>query len=108
MKPPAKKPTDMLAVLRRALLPAAALTVTASIGAYAVLGPNGLLAYADYQRQVAKKEREFAAVAARREVLKNKVALLDPRRANPDLVDELVRKELNVAHPDEVIVPLDR
>jgi len=109
MKPPArKKPTDMLAVLRRALAPAAAFTIIASVGAYAVLGPNGVLAYVDYQRQVAKKEREYAVVAARREVLKNRVALLDPRRANPDLVDELVRKELNVAHPDEVIVPLDR
>jgi len=38
--------------------------------------------------------------------LQNRVTLLDPRHANPDMVDELVRKELNVAHPDEVIVPL--
>ena len=45
---------------------------------------------------------------ARREMLKNRVALLDPRHANPDLVDELVRKGLNVAHPDEVIVPIPR
>ena len=37
---------------------------------------------------------------------KNRVALLDPDHANPDMVDEMVRKELNVAHPDEVIVPL--
>jgi cell division protein FtsB len=39
-------------------------------------------------------------------VLKNRVALLNPDHANPDMVDEMVRKELNVAHPDEVIVPL--
>ncbi len=95
-------------MLRRALFPAAALAVMAFFGAYAVLGPNGALAYGDYQRQLAKKNREFAAIDAKREMLKNRVALLDPRHANPDLVDELVRKELNVAHPDEVIVPISR
>jgi len=31
---------------------------------------------------------------------------LDPKKANPDLVDELVRRELGLAHPDEVIIPL--
>lgn len=79
----------------------------AFFGAYAVLGPNGLLAYGDYKRQLAKREQDFAAVDAKRATLKNRVALLDPRHANPDMVDELVRKELNVAHPDEVIVPLN-
>ena len=41
-----------------------------------------------------------------RETLKNRVKLLDPDHANPDMVDEMTRKELNVVHPDEVIVPL--
>jgi cell division protein FtsB len=36
----------------------------------------------------------------------NRVGLLDPKKANPDLVDELVRRELGLAHPDEVIIPL--
>ncbi len=103
-----RKPSRFRLVLRRALFPAAALTVMAFFGAYAVLGPNGVLAYGDYQRQLAKKNRDYAAVDAKREMLKNRVALLDPRHANPDLVDELVRKELNVAHPDEVIVPISR
>ena len=106
MKKQVKKPSNSRAVLRRAALPAAALAFIAMVGTYAVLGANGLLAYGDYQRQVAKKERDYAAIEARREMLKNRVALLDPRHANPDMVDELVRKELNVAHPDEVIVPL--
>jgi cell division protein FtsB len=75
-------------------------------GYYAVLGPNGILSYRDYTRQLQKKQAEFAALDKRRAELKNRVALLDPKHANPDMVDELVRKELNVAHPDEVIVPL--
>ena len=67
---------------------------------------NGASADGDYKRKRAKREREYAALDARRETLRNRVALLGPRHANPDLVDELVRRDLNVAHPDEVIVPL--
>ena len=95
-------------MLKRAALPAAALTVMAFFGFYAVLGPNGVLALGDYKRQLVKREHDYASLDQRRTMLRNRVALLDPRHANPDMVDELVRKELNVAHPDEVIVPLQR
>lgn len=92
--------------MKRAAWPALGLTLMAFFGAYAVLGPNGMLAYGDYKRQLAKREGDYAALDKRRAVLKNRVALLDPDHANPDMVDEMVRRELNVAHPDEVIVPL--
>ena len=93
-------------MLRRAAWPAAGLTLMAFFGVYAVLGPNGLFAYGDYKRQLVRREQDFATLDHRREVLKNRVALLDPDHANPDMVDEMVRRQLNVAHPDEVIVPL--
>ena len=35
------------------------------------------------------------------------VDLLDPRRADPDLAEEMVRDKLGLVRPDEVIVPLD-
>ncbi|HEX8421336.1 MAG TPA: septum formation initiator family protein [Sphingomonas sp.] len=92
--------------MKRAALPAIGFTLMAFFGAYAVLGPNGILAYGDYKRQLVKREKHYAALDQQRTVLKNRVALLDPDHANPDMVDEMVRKELNVAHPDEVIVPL--
>jgi len=102
-----KKPSRLRRALRRAAVPAAVVAVMAFFGGYAVLGPNGMLAYGDYKRQLAKRERDYVALDRRRAVLKNRVALLNPDHANPDMVDEMVRKELNVAHPDEVIVPLD-
>ncbi|WP_375421849.1 septum formation initiator family protein [uncultured Sphingomonas sp.] len=92
--------------MKRAALPAIGFTLMAFFGAYAVLGPNGILAYGDYKRQLVKREKHYAELDQQRTVLKNRVALLDPDHANPDMVDEMVRKELNVAHPDEVIVPL--
>ena len=102
----AKRRSTLRKTLRRAVWPAIGLTLMTFFGAYAVLGPNGVLAYGDYQRQLARRERDFAALDQQRTVLRNRVALLDPDHANPDMVDEMVRKELNVAHPDEVIVPL--
>ena len=101
-----KKPSPLQRTLRRAALPALGLTLMAFFGAYAILGSNGILAYGDYKRLLVRHERDYAALDRQRAVLKNRVALLDPDHANPDMVDEMVRKELNVAHPDEVIVPL--
>ena len=99
--------TNALAILRRAGLPAAALILMGFFGYYAVLGPNGVLSYRDYSRQLEKRRQDYTVLDKRRAELKNRVALLDPKRANPDMVDELTRKELNVVHPDEVIIPLN-
>ena len=101
-----RKPSNFARTMKRAAWPAIGLTIIAFFGAYAVLGRNGVLAYGDYKRQLVKREADYAALDRRRAVLKNRVALLTPDHANPDMVDEMVRKELNVAHPDEVIVPL--
>ncbi|GAA0728695.1 FtsB family cell division protein [Sphingomonas japonica] len=93
--------------LRRAGLPALAIIVMGFFVYSAVVGPNGVIAYRDYHRQLDAKNQQFAALDQQRAELRNRVAQIDPRHANPDMVDELVRKELNVVHPDEVIVPLD-
>jgi cell division protein FtsB len=103
---PARKAETVRTMLRRALLPAAIVGVVGFFAGYAVLGSNGILALGDYKRQIAQREKQYDALDQKRAMLKNRVGLLDPRHANPDMVDELVRKELNVAHPDEVIVPL--
>jgi hypothetical protein len=33
-------------------------------------------------------------------------AQIDPRKADPDLADEMVRKDLGLVRTDEVVVPL--
>lgn len=93
-------------MLRRAAPPAALLIIGAFFGGYAILGPNGALAYGDIKRQLVRRQIELSVLDRTRADLSNRVALLDPRHADPDMVDELVRRDLNVAHPDEVIVPL--
>ncbi|URW76817.1 septum formation initiator family protein [Sphingomonas donggukensis] len=103
---PARSRKPVFVMLRKAGLPAAAVILTGFFAYYAVLGPNGILSYRDYQRQLAKRQAEFATLDKQRAQMKNRVALVDPKSADPDMADELVRKELNVAHPDEIIIPL--
>ena len=70
----------------------------------AIAGPAGLLAWGENARLLKQRKIELAQLAARRDELKNRVDLLDPRHADPDLVGELLRKNLNVAHPDEIVL----
>ena len=53
------------------------------------------------------REAELAELRAERDRIANRVDLLDPDNADPDLVGELLRNNLNVAHPDEIVVPRD-
>lgn len=92
--------------VRAAAMPALAILIVAFFGGYALFGSNGVLAWGEYSKQIDVRRVDLAKAEQERALLANRVALLDPRHANPDIVDELVRRDLGVAHPDEVIVPL--
>lgn len=92
--------------LRAAAAPAAALIIVAFFGGYALFGPNGALAWGDYSRQLKQREAQLVRVEKARSELANRVALLDPRQADRDLADELVRRDLGLVQPGEVIIPL--
>ena len=96
-----------IGLIRRAALPALALVVIGTFAGHAVAGPNGLFAWRGYSQQLEIRKTELAALQAERAELKHKSVLLDPRRADPDLADEMVRKDLGLVRSDEVVVPLD-
>ena len=78
------------------------------LGAIGVAGPSGLLAWGENARLLEQREAEIARLAADRDQLKNRVTLLDPQHADPDLVGELLRSNLNMAHPDELVIPVQQ
>ena len=98
---------NFLALLRSAAPAAAMMLVIAFFGGYALIGANGVMAWGDYSRQLEQNRIKLAELEKEKAVLQNRVSLLNPRRANPDMADELVRRELGLTHPDEVIIPLD-
>ncbi|MFC0203930.1 FtsB family cell division protein [Novosphingobium soli] len=73
---------------------------------WCVAGPSGLLAWGENQRVLEQRQHSLVALKAERERLKNRVALLDPRKMDPDLAGELVRSNLNVARSDEMVMQL--
>jgi cell division protein FtsB len=78
------------------------------LASFAVAGPTGLLAWGENRRLLAERKTELAQLTVRRDELRNRVRLLHPDNADPDLVGELLRKNLNVAHPDEIVLARPR
>ena len=85
----------------------AALLVLLIVGGLGIAGPSGLLAWSENLRLLDQRKVQLAAVQKEKAALENKVALLDPDHADPDMVGELLRSQLNVVHPDEVVIKLD-
>jgi cell division protein FtsB len=94
-------------LIRRSALPALALLIVGTFAGHAIAGPNGILAWGGYHRALLERKAELAQIEAERAKLRHHSDLLDPRKADPDMADELVRKDLGLVRPDEVIVPLD-
>jgi cell division protein FtsB len=96
-----------IGLLRRALWPALAVLIVGNFAGYAIAGPNGLLAWGGYHRDLNERKAELQMLEAEKVRLKHRSVLLDPRKADPDMADELVRRDLGLVRTDEVIVPLN-
>lgn len=94
-------------LIRRAAVPALALIVVGTFAGHAIAGPNGILAWGGYHRALKERQTELAKLEQQKAQLRHRSQLLDPNKADPDMADELVRKDLGLVRPDEVIVPLD-
>ena len=99
--------TNSIGLIRRAMGPALALIVIGTFAGHAVAGPNGLLAWGGYHRDLQERKAELAKLETEKARLRHRSALLDPKKADPDMADELVRRDLGLIRADEVIVPLD-
>ncbi len=77
------------------------------LAGFAVAGPTGLLAWSENAEALEVRRAEIAQLTAKRDALRNRVMLLDPEAADPDLASELVREQLGVMREDEVVVTLD-
>jgi cell division protein FtsB len=92
--------------IRRAALPALAILITANFLGYAIVGSNGVLSWGDYRRLKQERQVELTQLDAERARLAHRAELLDPGNADPDLADEMIRRELGLVRPDEVIIPI--
>ena len=86
---------------------AAALIALVLLAGFAVAGPTGLLAWSENVSALDQREAQIADLTAKRDAMRNRVMLLDPEAADPDLASELVREQLGVMREDEIVITLD-
>ena len=78
------------------------------LGLFAVAGPYGVLSWGEDMALLEKRQEHIADLKQKMAELKNRVDLLNPNHVDPDLATELLRQNLNVAHPDEYVIELDQ
>jgi cell division protein FtsB len=96
-----------IGLIRRAVWPVAAFLVVGTFAGHAIAGPNGLFAWRGYSQNLEARKVELAQLQVERDRLRHRSALLDPRKADPDMADELVRRDLGLVRTDEVVLPLE-
>ncbi len=77
------------------------------MGGLAIAGPSGLLAWSENLRLRDERRAQLVELIESRDELRNKVALVDPAHADPDMVGELLRSQLGVMHQDEIVIQLE-
>jgi cell division protein FtsB len=80
------------------------LGLAAYFGYHAVNGSRGLLARQEVTEALEASRQELAALRAERAALEGKVVRLRHDSLDPDLIDELARKELSFVAPLDVII----
>lgn len=93
----------MLKTQKEQLKQGAALAVLLVLTVLTIAGPTGLLAWSENSKALDQRRAQIAELTEKRDALKNRVELLDPESADPDLIGELLRGQ-NVVHPDEMVV----
>ena len=88
-----------------AIAPVLFLSLAGYFGWNALHGEHGLRAYAMRQHQLVTARAEQAAAEAERQQWETRVAGLRANHIDPDTLDERARAMLNLADPNDVVVP---
>jgi len=99
-------------ILRRrarfVLVPVLGALLVAYFGYHAIEGDRGLLAYLKLTQELKKAEISRDLIAADRQIIERRVALLRPDGVDPDMLDERARLMLNLGRRDELTIMLQR
>ena len=77
------------------ILPALTIAVVSYFGAYAIWGERGLLQLEDVQAKLGIQQAQLAQVAGERDRLSHRIQLMEGASADPDLVEELARGQID-------------
>jgi cell division protein FtsB len=84
-----------------------ALVLMAYFTYHAINGSRGLIAWHQYEEELEAAEQELAGLEAGRQALERKVRRMRHDGLDADLLDEVARRTLSLAGPEDVIIFLD-
>ena len=87
------------------MIPAICIAVTGYFGYSGIFGERGILALENTQARLAVAKEDLAGIRSKREALQHRIALLDGKTIDPDLLEEVARGLLLESGPDEVALP---
>ena len=90
------------------LLPAICCAVSAYFGYAFIFGERGLLVWRQTQDDLQIAKHDLSELRAKREALEHRIALLDGKAIDPDLLEEVARGLLLENRPDEVAIPREK
>jgi cell division protein FtsB len=90
---------------KAAIAPLIFLAITGYFGWSATQGNHGLVAYAQRQALLRQAQQEHDTAQAEHDGWERRVAGLRANHLDPDTLDERARAMLNLANPNDVIVP---
>jgi cell division protein FtsB len=75
---------------------------------HAVQGDRGIVAWMQLNQQIRVADAELAKTGAERQQIAQRVALLSNTSLDLDMLEERARVMLNFAHPDDLVIFLDK
>jgi cell division protein FtsB len=86
--------------------PVFGMALTGYFAYHLVEGDRGLNAWVRLTQELHTAKDELAVASAERTGLEHRVSQMRPAHIDPDLLDDQVRKTLDVAAPDEIVIML--
>jgi cell division protein FtsB len=90
------------------LVPVICCAVSLYFGYSGIFGERGLIAWNNSESQLANAKRELNEVRTKREALQHRIALMDDKHIDADLLEEVARDVLLENRPDVVAVPREK
>jgi cell division protein FtsB len=84
--------------------PLIGIAVTAYFVYHTFEGDRGLRAGREITQQLALARQTLAATEAERDAMQRKVGGLEPDHVDPDLLDQQIRQNLDLAAPNEIVI----
>ena len=89
-------------------IPAICFAICLYFGYSGIFGYRGLMAWSQTRTELATAKGDLSGLRAKREALEHRIALLNGRAIDPDLLEEVARSVLLENRPDEVAVPREK